>query len=155
MTCCLTSPSHCLNYWWLITIGVLWHPSEGNSTANAQDIGRGREGSTMQHPTPTPPHPTPTPPPNYTPPHPHVPTPTSPPHIIHHPHPYPHSPKIMFFWTIRVSTITIKRKMKKSEKLKMRYCIHQLINFITDMQMLHGPLRFTAYICPWYDFENH
>ena len=38
MVCCMTAPSHCLNWCWLIISEVLWHCPEGNFTGSAQDI---------------------------------------------------------------------------------------------------------------------
>ena len=38
MACCLMSPSHYLNQFWFITNGVLWHSTEINLAASAQDI---------------------------------------------------------------------------------------------------------------------
>ena len=38
MACCLTAPSHYLNFYWLIIKGVLWHSPESNVMKRAQEL---------------------------------------------------------------------------------------------------------------------
>ena len=35
MTCCLTTPSHCLNQFWLFISAILWHSPESYSSTHA------------------------------------------------------------------------------------------------------------------------